>query len=133
MSLELANPRDEPRARRSLVRGLTVRIGIRDLDVKVAGCFDATVVISRVGFCPLPESAHLTIYRDAHFVFPPAKVFAYFSSKWRDPNSRGSGVVPNLDFTGGLDRSRMPRPSRQQKSVRQKVEQTRMSWLLPFH
>src|SRR5271170_6461159 len=118
---------------RWLVRCLSARVGIRNRGVAVAGCFDATVVISRVGFCPLPESAHLTIYRDAHFVFPLAKVFSYFSSKWRDPNSRGIGVVPNLCFIGGLDRSRMLRPSRQQKSVRQKVEQTRMSWLLPFH
>jgi hypothetical protein len=49
-----------------LVRCLSARIGIRNRGVAVVRCSGATVVILRVGFRPLPKSAHLTVYGDAH-------------------------------------------------------------------
>jgi len=51
---------------RWLVRCLSARVGIRNRGVAVSRCSDATVVILRVGFRPLPKSAHLAVYRNAH-------------------------------------------------------------------
>ena len=51
---------------RPLVRCLSARIGIRNRGIAVVRCSGATVVILRVGFRPLPKSAHLTVYGDAH-------------------------------------------------------------------
>jgi hypothetical protein len=63
---------------RWLVRCLSARVGIRNRGVAVGRCSDATVVILRVGFRPLPKSLILLFIEMLMFVVPLAKGFCVF-------------------------------------------------------
>jgi hypothetical protein len=82
---------------RLLIRRLSARIGIRNRGVAVVRCPGATVVMLRVGFRPFPESAHFTVYEDAHARLSSSERFCVFLIEVGGRNRRSSGIVPSLE------------------------------------